>query len=172
MGTPRPHDQREDHRQWQCRDYKLAERNVSRAAGEDRHDPEPEPGIPGRAAPRYNYFEIALLEVPGRQNWSIEYKTPILGFGQTGWQIDTDDAALRDRLLVYGVIDEIARMRPEEISYQARAKTLLFSEDVTPRWVPTPGAVSGGVGVVAAAGEGQWGGEPVVSVDSDSTETK
>lgn len=92
----------------------------------------------GESGPRYNYFEIALLEVPGRQDWSIEHKTPVLGFGQTGWQIDTDDAALRDRLNASGVIDEIARMGPEEIRYQARAKTLLYSEDVTPLWVPAP----------------------------------
>jgi hypothetical protein len=90
----------------------------------------------GESGHRYNHFEIALLEVPGRQDWRIEYKTPILGFGKTGWQIETDDAALRDRLLASGVIDEIARMGPEEIRYQARAKTLLFSEDVTPLWVP------------------------------------
>jgi hypothetical protein len=93
----------------------------------------------GESGSRYNHFEIALLEVPGRQDWSIEYKTPILGFGQTGWQIDTDDAALRDRLHASGVINEIARMGPEEIRYQARAKTLLYSEDVTPLWVPAPG---------------------------------
>ena len=29
-------------------------------------------------------------------------------------------------------------MGPEEIRYQARTKTLLFSEDVTPQWIPTP----------------------------------
>ena len=92
----------------------------------------------GESGPKYNYFDIALLEVPGRQDWRIEYKTPILGFGQTGWQIDTKDAALRDRLQASGVIDEIARMGPEEIRYQARAKTLLCSEDVTPLWVPAP----------------------------------
>lgn len=93
----------------------------------------------GESGHHYNYFEIALLGVPGRQDWRIEYKTKILGFGQTGWQIDTDDAALRDRLLASEVINEIARMGPEEVRYQARAKTLLFSEDVTPRWIPTPG---------------------------------
>lgn len=86
----------------------------------------------------YNYFDITLLDVPGRQDWSIEYKTPILGFGQTGWQIDTKDAALRDRLHASGVIDEIALMGPEEVRFQARAKTLLYSEDVTPLWVPAP----------------------------------
>jgi hypothetical protein len=37
------------------------------------------------------------------------------------------------------VINEIARMGPEEVRYQARAKTLLYSEDVTPLWVPAPG---------------------------------
>ena len=92
----------------------------------------------GESGHRYNYFDIALLDVPGRQDWSVEHKTPILGFGQTGWQIDTDDAALKDRLNASGVVDEIARMGPEEVRYQARAKTLLFSEDVTPQWIPTP----------------------------------
>ena len=93
----------------------------------------------GESGSYYNHFEVALLEVPGRQNWSIEHKTPILGFGQTGWQIDTDDAALRDRLRASGVINEIARFGSPEIQYQARAKTLLYSEDVTPLWVPAPG---------------------------------
>jgi hypothetical protein len=93
----------------------------------------------GESGPRYNYFDIALLEVPGRQDWRIEYKTPVLGFRQTGWQIETDDAALKERLQASEVINEIARMGPEEIKYQVRAKTLLYSEDVTPLWVPAPG---------------------------------
>lgn len=92
----------------------------------------------GESGPRYNYFEIALLEVPGKQDWRIEHKTAVLGFGQTGWQIETADTALKERLLASEVINKIAHMGPEEIRYQARAKTLLFSEDVTPGWAPAP----------------------------------
>lgn len=126
----------------------------------------------GESGHYYNHFEVALLEVPGRQDWSIEYKTPILGFGKTGWQIETDDAALRDRLIAYGVIHEVARFGSPEIKYQARAKTLLYSEDVTPLWVPGPERFQEELELLLRLAGVNGEVNSVVSVDSDLIETK
>lgn len=92
----------------------------------------------GESGHRYNYFEVALLDVPGRQDWKIEYQTAILGFGQTGWRVVTQDKALEDRLNASGILATIGNSGAEEVLYSAREKKLIFAEDVTPRWIPTP----------------------------------
>lgn len=92
----------------------------------------------GESGHRYNYFDAALLKVPGGQDWSIEYKTAVFGFGQTGWKITTEDKALEARLHASGIVSLIEGFGPESVAYNRRESTLLFSEDVTPRWVPTP----------------------------------
>lgn len=92
----------------------------------------------GESGHRYNYFDVALLDVPGQQDWKIEYQTAILGFGQTGWRIVTKDKALEDRLNASGILATIANVGSDEVLYQARERKLLFTEDVTPQWIPTP----------------------------------
>jgi hypothetical protein len=92
----------------------------------------------GESGSRYNYFDVALLDVPGGQDWQIEYKTAILGFGQTGWRVLTKDKALEDRLNASGILITIPNFRPDEVLYRARERKLLFAEDVTPQWIPTP----------------------------------
>lgn len=99
--------------------------------------------MPGRnrhieGGDRYNYFDVALLDVPGQHNWRINYQTALLGLGNTGWDIKTDDQTLRVRLHESGIIADLARLGTPTIEYTARGRTLLYSEDITPRWVPTP----------------------------------
>ncbi|MBV9791221.1 MAG: hypothetical protein JOZ51_23705 [Chloroflexi bacterium] len=91
----------------------------------------------------YNYFDITMAGVPGRQNWQLKYNTKILGFGSTGWEIVADDAALQQRLQARGVIDLIERLGATPIytqptlDYKARNGALLFREEVA-EWIPTP----------------------------------
>ena len=99
--------------------------------------------IPGRnrhieGNDRYNYFDVALLDVPGQQNWRIVYQTALLGLGHTGWDIKTEDQSLRVRLEEMDIMAELARLGTPTIEYSAREHTLLYSEDITPRWVPVP----------------------------------
>ncbi|HEY0603142.1 MAG TPA: hypothetical protein VGD58_09535 [Herpetosiphonaceae bacterium] len=91
----------------------------------------------------YNYFDVTIAGVPGKQNWQLKYNTPILGFGSTGWEIVADDAALQQRLQARGVIDLIERLGATPIftqstlDYNARNSALLFREEVT-GWIPEP----------------------------------
>lgn len=92
----------------------------------------------GESGSRYNSFEIAVLDLAGGQDWSIEHKTPILGFGQEGWHIETADRALAERLRAAGAIALVERLGMPTLRYTARGRTLLFSEDAGPVWVPAP----------------------------------
>ena len=92
----------------------------------------------GETGHYYNDFDVTLLDVPGRQDWKIEYQTAILGFGHTGWRIVTKDKALEDRLNASGILHTISRFGTPEITYQARGGALQFSDDITPLKVPPP----------------------------------
>lgn len=100
--------------------------------------------VPGRnrhyeaSGHKFNYFDIEIQDVPGGQDWSIVYKTALLGFGQTGWGVETKDKSLEESLRGAGVVDLVARLGSPTVEYKKKPGTLLYSEDVTPRWVPTP----------------------------------
>lgn len=87
---------------------------------------------------RYNYFDIALRDVAGQQNWHIAYRTAILGMGTTGWHIEAEDEGLNGRLQAANIAAELARLGTPTVTYTARDHTLLYSDDITPRWAPTP----------------------------------
>jgi len=93
---------------------------------------------------RYNYFDVALLEIPGRQDWSILFHTQVMGLGQSGWQISAADAALEERLRAQNVLDLLERLGPSglprqaPLEYSARSGTLLYREDAGGQWIPTP----------------------------------
>ena len=92
----------------------------------------------GESGHRYNSFEAAVLDVKGGQGWSIECKTPILGFGPEGWQIETKDQGLAERLRAAGAIALVERLGMPTVTFNARGKTLQLSEDAGPVWVPAP----------------------------------
>lgn len=98
--------------------------NRNRFSGETGHD--------------YNSFDVGLREVTGKQDWSVEYKTAILGFGQDGWQIKTDDPALRQRLQAAGLLDLVTAMGIETLKFTARNRRLELHEDAGPVWIPSP----------------------------------
>ena len=92
----------------------------------------------GETGHDYNHFDVALRNVPGKQDWSVEYKTAILGFGQTGWQIEAEDPALQQRLHASGILDHITRMGGMSVTYRKSERLLRYSEDITPLWISPP----------------------------------
>jgi hypothetical protein len=92
----------------------------------------------GESGFRYNYFDVALLDVPGRQDWTFSYETSILGFGQDGWVIKTEDKALESALKSLDLVSLVAPFGSPTIEYSRQSKTLRLSEDCGPVWVPSP----------------------------------
>jgi hypothetical protein len=98
--------------------------------------------IPGRnlyqdeSGSRYNYFEVKLVDVPGNQDWRIAYKMPLAGLGKEGWQIQSQNLTLQSRLQQAGVLSTLSRFGRPTVEYKAKQKTLTYSEDISPRWVP------------------------------------
>ncbi len=92
----------------------------------------------GESGSRYNDFNVALLDVPGREDWALSYETSILGFGQTGWVIRTEDKALESNLNRLGLVALVAPFGSPAIEYSRQSKTLRYSEDAGPVWVPAP----------------------------------
>jgi hypothetical protein len=92
----------------------------------------------GESGHHYNYFEVTLLEVAGQHDWSVAYKTPLMGFGAEGWHISAHDPDLAGRLQDAGVIERIAPFGAQEVSYRSHGRQLRYSEDVSPRVAPPP----------------------------------
>jgi len=86
---------------------------------------------------RYNYFDVALMQIAGQQDWRITYKTAVFGLGKTGWQVSGRDENLSLRLQSDEIFSALAHLGRPEIEYSARSRTLRCSQDVTPQWVPT-----------------------------------
>lgn len=93
----------------------------------------------GESGVNYNEFEAAVLNLPGRHDWRIEWKPSIFGFGREGWQIETSDPGLEERLRAAGAMALVERMGFDTVTYKAREKNLRFSENAGSAWVPTPG---------------------------------
>jgi hypothetical protein len=87
---------------------------------------------------RYNYFDVALVDIPGQQDWQISYKTAVLGIGRTGWQMVPDAPIFEARLQDANIMATLAHLGNPTIEYSARGRRLRYSADVTPRWAPPP----------------------------------
>lgn len=94
---------------------------------------------------KYNYFEVALTELPGRHDWSVAYAHRVLGIGQSGWQVKAEDPALAEALRASAIESLVAPfgetashlMRPT-LEYNRRERALRYRTDITPRVAPTP----------------------------------
>jgi hypothetical protein len=94
---------------------------------------------------KYNYFEVALPQTPGKHDWSVAYNRAVLGVGQNGWQVKAEDAALAAALRATAVESLVAPfgetpthfMRPS-LEYSRRERLLRYRTDITPRVAPTP----------------------------------
>jgi hypothetical protein len=94
---------------------------------------------------KYNYFDVALKGLPGRQDWTVDYRYTALGLGQPGWSVQTKDSALQAALEAAGVIGLVANFgQPPQhfhqppVEYRRASGTLLYRADVSPVVAPTP----------------------------------
>ena len=79
-----------------------------------------------QTGPRYNYFDVALLDVQGRQDWSIRSKNIVA------------DDVLEERLRESGIVAMLTSIGSPEARYNARQQTLQISLEVTSGWAPMP----------------------------------
>lgn len=94
---------------------------------------------------RYNYFEVALSDVPGGQDWRVTHGEKILGLGQEGWRVQSADPAVEAGLNAANVLALLTPfgvpppyLRFPILEYQRGQKLLQYRADITPRRAPTP----------------------------------
>jgi hypothetical protein len=87
---------------------------------------------------RYNSFTITLKDVPGAHDWRVYHDTKIFGVGRDGWQITSDDEALRAKLDASGIAALLAMLGKPQLKFDKDWHTLEFSNDITPNLVLTP----------------------------------
>ena len=95
---------------------------------------------------KYNYFDVALRDVPGKHDWSVEYTRRVIGIGQTGWQVRADNPALEEALRAAGVAALVApfgetpsHFQRPSLEYNRRTRLLRYRMDVSPAVTPSPG---------------------------------
>jgi len=94
---------------------------------------------------KYNYFDVALRDVPGKHDWSVEYTRRVIGIGQTGWQVRAEDQALEEALRAAGIaplVEPFGETPPHfqqpSLEYDRRTRLLRYRTDVTPLLTPSP----------------------------------
>jgi hypothetical protein len=95
----------------------------------------------GESAFQMNAFYIEVLDVSGETNWKIAFRAASWIGQDKDLFIESSDAALGERLHRSGALDLIGRVnRPSynyvAVAYDARAKVLTYTDDVTPELVP------------------------------------
>ena len=85
-----------------------------------------------------NRWDTGVRDLAGANDWSVIFREALLGFGTTGWTIDSDDAALTERLEHAGLREIAARVGRGEFRYRVEPATLVLHQDIRPLWVPLP----------------------------------
>jgi hypothetical protein len=91
-----------------------------------------------QAPDRFNEFDVTIEGAVGDQDWTLRYDTKVLGVGHDGWKVTIGDAATQARVEAAGVVAALAAFGTPKLEYFANTHSLRFTEDVTPRLVPTP----------------------------------
>ena len=95
------------------------------------------------SATAINAFYIEVQNLPGRQDWRIKfYLAGLLGQGSKQLTIEVQDQALGERLEQSGALSAVAAVSvPTQpyvtVAYEARQKTLTYTDDMTPRQIPS-----------------------------------
>ena len=79
----------------------------------------------GETGFRFNYFDVTLLDVPGKLDWSLDQQL-----------VSTDDL-LRRRLRDAGVATILTRLGTAEVTYSAKRQTLTIIQESGSKWVPS-----------------------------------
>jgi hypothetical protein len=97
----------------------------------------------GDSASAINAFHIEVMDQAGRQDWSISFHlSGFLGQGPKELFIEVKDAALGKRLEHAGVLDAVSAVSaPTQgyvtVAYEARRQVLTYTDDVSPRRIPS-----------------------------------
>jgi len=97
----------------------------------------------GDSAGSINAFYIEVTELSGRQDWRLKFHYQgLFGPSQKELYIEVKDEALGQRLEHAGVLAAVAAVSaPTEcyvtVQYEARRKVLTFTDDVSPRRIPS-----------------------------------
>ena len=95
------------------------------------------------SATSINAFYIDVMDLAGRQDWRIRfYPSGLLGQGPNQLYIEVEDKALGERLDRSGVLDSVSTVSsPTQgyvtVQYEARRQTLTYTDDVSPRQIPS-----------------------------------
>lgn len=81
-------------------------------------------------------FELQMPAVPGEYDWNIRFHECVLGIGQAGRRIESDDAAIVERLRASEVLEIVTGLRTPDITYRAMGRTLTISGDLGSDLVP------------------------------------
>lgn len=93
---------------------------------------------PGETGSNYNYFDIVMLEVEGNDDWEISCEASSILSSRRDWHVRTAKKSLEAALTDSGVTSMIARLGTPKVEYLKHSTRLIYSEDVTPQWVPPP----------------------------------
>lgn len=126
---------------WLTGTYKSRKVQASMTPGRNMYSSNPSESNRGT----YNYFESALADVPGKYNWRVEFNRAVLGVGQTGWRVQSEDRSVENSLDAANVVALISpfgeppsHLGLSTVEYNSREHLLLYREDAGSRWTPTP----------------------------------
>ena len=109
----------------------------------------------GDSSQSINAFHIQVADLPGKQNWRVPFElTGMLGQGPKRAYIETRDDGLRERLRRAGVLAAVEAVSAPTLNYvtvdyDCRVKMLTFTDDVSPRVIPTQDAFAVQLALVA-----------------------
>lgn len=109
---------------------------------------------------KYNYFEVALADIGGKRDWSVTFDRKILGIGQTGWRVKSDDpsveaslkaADISSLLIPFG--EPAGHFNLAPLDYNHRERLLCFRYDNGAQWAPTPQSFAAQLDMLVRAAE-------------------
>jgi hypothetical protein len=113
----------------------------------------------GDSATMINAFYIEVTGLPGRQDWRITFHlSGFFGQGPRQLHIEVHDKALGERLDRSGVLAAVSAVSaPTQgyvtVEYEARRKTLTYTDDVSPHKIPSPTQFAAQLELVARLAE-------------------
>jgi hypothetical protein len=109
----------------------------------------------GESATWINAFYIQVTDLPGKHNWRIPFGiTGLLGQGPKSLYIETLDEGFRERLDRSGVLLAVGAVSAPTtnyvtVDYDCRLRTLTYTDDVSPKWIPSQAAYAKHLTLVA-----------------------
>jgi hypothetical protein len=90
----------------------------------------------GESGSYVNLFTVALLDVPGTDNFRITEAPSLPRFWRSEWRVDAANEAVRAALEAARAVERVSAFGDAEVSYDRSTRTLRFVEDVRPLKVP------------------------------------